>query len=70
MHNEYPSLVKLLVFFFILAIILLLVSCSNAYEECIEQQKGEYRSRNPSASYGQIVSRSAEFEMMCSRFKS
>ena len=70
MHNEYPSLVKLSVFFILLIIVLFLVSCTDPYAQCIEQQRVEYRSRNPSASYGQIVSRQAEFEAKCSQYKS
>ena len=50
-------------------ILLLLVGCSNPYEECIEHQKAEYRLRNPNASYGQVVGRLRDFELMCSRFK-
>ena len=52
-----------------LLIITLLIGCSNPYEDCIEQQRAEYRSRNPSASYGQITGKQSEFEMMCSRLK-
>lgn len=48
---------------------ILLTGCSSQYEECLEQQRKEYRERNPKASYGQINSRQAEFEMMCSKFK-
>jgi hypothetical protein len=43
--------------------------CSNPYEECIEQQKAEYRQRNPGASYGQVQSRQMDFELMCSKFR-
>ena len=43
--------------------------CFNPYEECIEQQKTEYRQRNPQASYGQVQSRQHDFELMCSKFK-
>ena len=43
--------------------------CSNPYEECIEQQKAEYRQRNPQASYGQVQSRQYDFELMCSKYK-
>jgi PBP1b-binding outer membrane lipoprotein LpoB len=52
------------------AAIILLTGCSNPYEECIEKQKAEYRQRNPKASYGQLQSKQAEFEMMCSSYKS
>ena len=48
---------------------ILLVGCGSKYDECIEQQKAEYRERNPKASYGQVTSRQSEFEMMCSKFK-
>lgn len=48
---------------------LLLVGCSNPYEDCIEQQRSEYRLRNPNASYGQITARQSDFDMMCSKFR-
>ncbi len=47
----------------------LLVGCSDPYAECIEQQKSEYRARNPRASYGQVQSSQMEFELMCSQYK-
>jgi len=46
-----------------------LVGCSSEYDLCIERQKEEYRQRNPKASYGQVQTKQAEFEMMCSSFK-
>lgn len=52
-----------------LSTILILTGCSNKYDECLEKQKSEYRERNPKASYGQVQSKQAEFEMMCSSFK-
>ncbi len=52
-----------------LIVFLLLAGCSNKYDECIEQQKTEYRERNPKASYGQVQSRQQDFELMCSKFK-
>ena len=48
---------------------LIAAGCSNRYDECIEQQKQEYRERNPKASYGQVQSRQQDFELMCSKFK-
>jgi|GEM_PF-4810318 len=45
------------------------LACSNKFDECIEKQKTEYRARTPSASYGQVQSKQAEFEMMCSSLK-
>lgn len=56
----------------IVVVLLLLISlagCSNEYDLCIERQKEEYRQRNPKASYGQVQSKQAEFEMMCSSYK-
>lgn len=47
----------------------LLAGCTSQYDLCIERQKEEYRQRNPKASYGQIQSKQAEFEMMCSSLK-
>ncbi len=46
-----------------------LIGCSNEYDICMEQQKEEYRTRNPKASYGQIQSKQFEFELMCSKYK-
>lgn len=46
-----------------------LIGCSNEYDVCMEQQKEEYRTRNPKASYGQIQSKQFEFELMCSKYK-
>lgn len=48
---------------------LFLFGCSNEYDLCIEQQKEEFRTRNPNASYGQVQSKQFEFELMCSKFK-
>ena len=50
-------------------IVFVLAGCSSKYDECIEQQKAEYRQRNPKASYGLIQSRQQDFELMCSKFK-
>ena len=52
-----------------LLVVLLLAGCSNKYDECIEQQKAEYRSSHPGASYGLIQSRQKDFELSCSKFK-
>ncbi len=52
-----------------LMVFLLVAGCSNQYDACIEQQKAEYRERNPKASYGQVQSRQYDFELMCSKFK-
>jgi hypothetical protein len=53
----------------IFILVLLNVACSNKYDECLEEQKVEYRQRNPSASYGQVQGRQRDFELMCSKFK-
>lgn len=55
--------------YFLILFTLTLFGCSNAYDECVEKQKIEYRERNPKASYGQVQSKQQEFEMMCSAFK-
>ena len=47
----------------------LIAGCSNKFDECIENEKAQYRTANPSASYGQVQSRQADFELMCSKFK-
>ncbi len=53
----------------VLLVVMSLAGCNNQYDICIEKQKEEYRQRNPKASYGQVASKQAEFEMMCSSFK-
>ena len=53
----------------VLLVLMSLVGCSNAYETCIEREKTSFRERNPKASYGQVQSKQAEFEMMCSQYK-
>jgi hypothetical protein len=47
----------------------LVVGCSSKFDECVEKEKESYRARNSGASYGQVQSKQAEFEMMCSSFK-
>lgn len=47
----------------------LVAGCSSKYDECIEQQKTEYRQRNPKASYALIQSRQFDFELSCSKFR-
>jgi hypothetical protein len=54
-------------YFILLSIFL--VACSNQYDQCIETEKVNYRKRNPNASYGQLMSKQSEFEMMCSSYK-
>ncbi len=54
----------------LLAVALLtLTACSDPYQTCIEQEKQEYRERNPKASYGQVQSRQSDFELMCSKYQ-
>jgi len=52
------------------ALVVTLAACTSQFDECVEKQKSEYRERTPSASYGQVQSKQAEFEMMCSSLKS
>ena len=67
---EYPELRTLIVFFCMLAIVVLVVSgCANAYEDCLEQQKAEYRLKNPGASVAAVLNQQRNFEVMCSKFK-
>ena len=54
---------------FFLLFLFLIVGCSSKYDECLEQQKAEYRERNPKASYGQVQSKQFDFELMCSKYK-
>lgn len=53
----------------VLLVLMSLGGCSNEYDLCIEREKQEYRQRNPAASYGQVNSKQAEFEMMCSQYR-
>ena len=55
---------------YIIIFIFLLHGCTNKYDECLEQQKAEYRQSNPKASYGQVQNKQFEFELMCSKYKS
>ena len=57
------------IFILISAIPLMLAGCTSKFDECVEKQKAEYRSRTSNASYGQVQSKQAEFEMMCSSLK-
>ena len=67
---EYPEISTLIVFFCLAAIVILMVTgCSNAYEDCMEQQKAEYRTKNPGASVAAVVNQQKNFELMCSKFK-
>jgi hypothetical protein len=67
---EYPGISTLIVFFCMAAIVVLLVTgCTNAYEDCLEQQKAEYRARNPQASVAAVLNQQRNFEVMCSKFK-
>jgi hypothetical protein len=52
-----------------MVLLLAMMGCTNKYNECLEQQKSEYRQRNPKASFALMNSKQAEFEMMCSKFK-
>jgi len=51
----------------VLLLLCLLCGCSDPYVECIEQQKSQYRSLNPNASYGQVLGKLREFELTCSK---
>jgi hypothetical protein len=53
----------------LLLVIMSIAGCASEYDICMERQKSEYRERNPKASYGQMQSKQAEFEMMCSSYK-
>lgn len=55
--------------YFIMVFAFVVAGCSNAYDECIEREKIEYRQRNPKASYALIQSRQTDFELMCSKFR-
>ena len=52
-----------------LLLLFFIAGCSSKFDECLEQQKAEYRERNPNASYGQVQSKQFEFELMCSKYK-
>lgn len=53
----------------IITAVLLLSACSSEYDLCVEREKEQYRQRNTGASYGQVQSKQAEFEMLCSSYK-
>ena len=50
-------------------LVFLIAGCTSKYDECIEKEKQAYRASNPNASYGQVQSKQADFELMCSKFK-
>ena len=50
-------------------LVLALTGCADKYADCVEQQKQEYRARNPNAKYSQLQSKQFEFELMCSKYK-
>ena len=50
-------------------LLVLMAGCTSKYDECIEKEKQQYRASNPNASYGQVQSKQADFELMCSKFK-
>lgn len=50
-------------------LVMLMAGCTSKYDECIEKEKQQYRASNPNASYGQVQSKQADFELMCSKFK-
>ena len=50
-------------------LVVLMAGCTSKYDECIEKEKQQYRASNPNASYGQVQSKQADFELMCSKFK-
>ena len=54
---------------YFLLLTFVIAGCSSEYDACIEREKNSYRERNPKASYGQMQSKQAEFEMMCSSYK-
>jgi len=53
----------------VLLVLMSLSGCSDGYDACVEREKSSFRDRNPGASYGQVQSKQAEFEMMCSSYK-
>ena len=52
-----------------LIIVFALAGCTDPYADCIEQERQEYRAKNPRASYSQVQSKQFEFELMCSKYK-
>ncbi len=53
----------------VMFLMFVLTGCMSEYEICIDQQRSEFRQRNPGASHSLMTSRQQEFEMMCSRHK-
>jgi len=51
-------------FFFIF-----LTGCGNKFEECIQNQQEDYRSKHPDATYSEVSHLRNNFEAMCSNFK-
>jgi hypothetical protein len=53
----------------VLLVLMSLAGCGSAYDECLAQERKEYRDRNPQASYGQVAARQDDFERSCSNLK-
>ena len=53
----------------LIALSVLIAGCTSKYDQCIDKEKEQYRASNPNASYGQVQSKQADFELMCSKFK-
>lgn len=54
---------------YLLLMFFILTGCSSKFDDCVEKERENYRSRNPKASYSQVTAKQAEFEMLCSSMK-
>lgn len=50
-------------------VLLLVVGCSNKYDECLDKEKESYRDKYPNASFAMMSSKQKDFEIACSKFK-
>ena len=55
--------------YFAMLVAVVLVGCANKYDDCVDQQKEEFRQKHPGASFALITSKQRDFEMMCSNLK-
>lgn len=67
--NKELGLISLIAVAALWLLITVITGCADPYQDCIEREKTEYRTRNPKASYGEVQNRYRDFELMCSKFK-
>lgn len=54
---------------FTIIFLLAVAGCSSKYDECLDNERENYRSSHPNASHSEMSRKQQEFEMMCSQYK-